>query len=75
MTMTVTLPLDVMSVNDKIQAMESIWLSFMQNPSEMESPAWHGDVLAVRETRASDDSSRYGDWNEAKLRIRAAVQS
>ena len=73
--MTVTLPLDVMSVNDKIQAMESIWLSFTQNAIEMESPSWHGDVLAAREARASDGSSRYSDWNQAKLRIRAAVQS
>ena len=73
--MTVTLPLDVMSVDDKIQAMESIWLSFMQNPAEMESPAWHGDVLTAREARASAGSSRYSDWNEAKSRIRASVQS
>ena len=73
--MTVTLPLDTMTVNDKIQTMESIWLSFVQDPAEMESPAWHGDVLTARETRASNGSSRYSDWNDAKHRIRATVQS
>ena len=72
--MTVTLPLDAMTVNDKMLAMESIWQSFTQSPSEMESPAWHRDVLAARETRASDGTSRYSDWDEAKRRIRATVQ-
>ena len=73
--MTVTLPLDKMTIADKIQAMESIWLSFTRNPTEMESPAWHSDVLAARKTRASNDTSRYNDWDEAKRRIRANVQS
>jgi len=72
--MIMTLPLDTMTVNDKIQVMESIWLSFAQNPAEIESPAWHGDVLAAREARASDGTSHYSDWDEAKRRIRATVQ-
>ena len=72
--MTLTLPLDTMTVDDKLQAMESIWLSFAHAPAEMESPAWHGDVLAVREARMSNGSARMSDWDEAKRRIRTTVQ-
>ena len=72
--MTITLPLETMTVNDKIQVMERIWLSFAQNSAEVESPAWHGDVLAARKARAADGISQYDDWGNAKRRIRAAVQ-
>ena len=72
--MTVTLPLDSMTIGEKIQAMESIWLSFAQKPAEMKSPAWHGDVLSARKTRAASGSSQHGDWNEAKRRIRSSVK-
>jgi len=72
--MTMTLPIEEMTVGDKIQVMEVIWLSLRQNPSEMESPAWHKDVLAAREKRMADGTSRYEDWNEAKRDIRATLQ-
>ena len=73
--MTMTLPLDTMSVDDRIQIMESIWGSFVQNPDEMDSPAWHSDVLSAREAKVSNGTAQYSDWDEAKLRIRSAVQS
>ena len=72
--MSITLPLETMTVSDKMQVMESIWLSFSPSPAEMESPGWHGDVLAARKARVSDGASRYDDWDNAKRRIRAAVQ-
>jgi len=73
--MTITLPLETMTLHDKIQTMESIWQSLTQNATEVESPAWHGDVLAARKARASDGTSRYDDWDNAKRRIHATVQS
>ncbi|MCL2105111.1 MAG: addiction module protein [Kiritimatiellaeota bacterium] len=71
--MTITLPLEKMTVSDKIQAMESIWRSLSQQPAEVEPPPWHGDVLAVREARASNGTSRYDDWDNAKRRIHATT--
>ena len=73
--MTITLPLETMTVNDKIQTMESIWQSLTHSSTEVESPAWHGDVLAARQARASDGTSRYDDWDNAKRRIHATVHS
>jgi len=71
--MPITLPLETMTVNDKMQVMENIWLSFRQNPAEMESPAWHGDVLAARKKRVSGGTAQYDDWEKTKRRIRATV--
>jgi len=73
-TPPITLPLATMTVNDKIQVMESIWLSISQEPSGMDSPAWHHDVLAARKARIAAGTARYDDWDKAKRRIRAAVQ-
>ena len=72
--MPITLPLETMSVNDKLQAMESIWLSFSQNYDEMESPAWHADVLAEREARVANGTARIEDWETAKRSLRAELQ-
>ena len=68
--MVITLPLETMTVSDKIQVMESIWLSFTQHPDEMASPGWHGDILAARKARAANGTSQYDDWDKAKRRIR-----
>jgi len=73
--MTITLPLETMTVADKIKAMESIWQSFLKNTASMVLPSWHRDVLAARKARASNGTSQYDDWEKAKRRIRAAVQS
>jgi putative addiction module component (TIGR02574 family) len=37
-----------MSKTERIQAMELLWNSLSSNPSELESPGWHGEVLAQR---------------------------
>ena len=71
--MTFTLPLETMTVNDKLRTMESIWESFSQNPIEMESSAWHDDVLAARKTRVSNGVSRYDDWEKAKRCLKNAL--
>ena len=73
--MPITLSLETMTVSDKMQVMENIWLSFRQNPAEVESPAWHGDVLAARKKRVSGGMARYDGWEKAKRRIRTTVKS
>ena len=43
------LPLNEMSVEEKINAMEAIWENLSANPEAIESPSWHKDELRVRE--------------------------
>ena len=72
--MPIRLPIETMTVSDKIQVMENIWLSFRQNPTEMVSPSWHGDVLAARKKRVAGGTARYDDWEKVKCRIRTTVK-
>ncbi len=46
--MASSLPLKTMSVEEKLQAMESLWVDSCPNAESMASPAWHEDVLTER---------------------------
>ena len=67
--MSIELPLDTMSVAEKLQAMEAIWASLCRNPADVGSPAWHGAILAERKRRLASGESVLSDWNEAKKRL------
>jgi len=41
-----------------------------REPENMPSPEWHKDVLAAREKRIAEGSSRFVAWDEAKRFIR-----
>ena len=68
--MQVALPLDKMTVADKLRALEEIWSDLQRRPEDVPSPAWHADVLRAREDRVRDGTSHFGDWTDAKRRIR-----
>jgi putative addiction module component (TIGR02574 family) len=75
--MPFTLPLDEMTVEEKLQAMEAIWASLSQNVDEIESPAWHGEVLRERQRQVDAGETAFIPWEEAKenLRRRAAARA
>ncbi len=68
------LPLDEMTISDKINAMEQIWDDLCRNPENVPSPNWHRDILQAREGRAKQGSSRFTNWTEAKEKIRKSVK-
>jgi len=68
--MATVLPLDKMTVTDKLRALEEIWTDLLRAPEDVPSPAWHGDVLQAREERAREGASKLVDWSDAKRRIR-----
>jgi Putative addiction module component len=51
------LPLEKMSREEKLRIMEELWADLSRDESQVESPAWHGDVL--REPRLSNPVKRY----------------
>jgi hypothetical protein len=65
-----TIPLDKMSISEKIQALEEIWEDLSRSYEALPSPRWHADVLAAREHRARSGKSKFSDWPDAKRRIR-----
>lgn len=72
--MTLTLPLAEMTTAHKLRAIEEIWDDLVRNPEQIPSPTWHGDVLRARESRVREGKSHYGDWTQAKRRIREQTQ-
>lgn len=64
------LPLDKMTTNEKLQAMESLWQDLSKNIENLPVPAWHRDVLLAREMKIREGKATYMDWSQAKDFIR-----
>jgi hypothetical protein len=65
-----TLPLDRMSKADKLRAMEELWADLSRDEVQIESPAWHGDVLHDREAAIKSGKESFMDWEAAKKQLR-----
>ncbi len=68
--MEISLPLDKMTIAEKFRTLEDIWDSLKRTPKDVPVPAWHADVLKARAVRVREGTSTYGDWTDAKRRIR-----
>ncbi|RMF86504.1 MAG: hypothetical protein D6739_03050 [Nitrospirae bacterium] len=68
--MDVSLPLDQMSLEEKLRAMELIWEDLCRTAEAVPSPRWHEEVLRTREERITRGTARFVDWSEAKKRLR-----
>lgn len=64
------LPLDQMSIQEKVQTMEALWQSLSADPGAVESPAWHDEELRERERKIQSGESKFISWEEAKADIR-----
>lgn len=67
--MSISLPLNEMTIEEKLQVMEAIWDDLRQHADEIRSPAWHGEVLAEREAAIARGDEAFQDWEAAKQRI------
>ena len=68
--MDISLPLDKMTTEEKLRVMEALWVDLTRSEEEFSSPAWHADVLKVREERKNSGQEQYEDWEEAKKDLR-----
>jgi len=70
--MELILPLDQMTVEEKLRALERIWEDLCRSEADLPSPPWHRDVMEAREMRVRQGSEPFTDWEAAKRRIREA---
>ena len=49
--MTAFPKLNELTVSEKLQMMESLWDSLCQQPTNIPSPVWHGEILVQRAIR------------------------
>lgn len=71
--MPITLPLNEMTVPEKLQVMEALWEDLSRHSDVFESPEWHRDVLEERERRIASGEAKFTDWEQAKADIRKRV--
>lgn len=69
------MPLDKMSVAEKLRAMEMIWADLSRNEAQWESPAWHEDVLRDREAKIKSGKESFMDWETAKKQLRDSIHN
>jgi hypothetical protein len=69
----ITLPLNEMTVEEKLQAMEMLWADLSRRSEDVPSPDWHGAVLLEREAALARGEEEVEDWESAKRRIRTEL--
>ena len=48
-----------MSKIERLQTMEAIWDSLIHEPSEIESPDWHGETIAARKKAIAEGKAEF----------------
>jgi putative addiction module component (TIGR02574 family) len=67
--MSIELPLDTMTVAEKVQLLETVWDSLCRESGDVRSPGWHRDVLEERTRRLQSGQATVSSWNDAKARL------
>jgi hypothetical protein len=68
--MNPTLPLDRMTKEEKLRAMEALWTDLSRDETHVESPGWHGQVLRERTEAVQSGQETFLDWEVAKQQLR-----
>jgi hypothetical protein len=71
--MGVALSVEKMSIEEKLQAMETIWDDLCRKADGISSPPWHEKVLNDRENGISNGDDAFIDWNSAKKNIEDSI--
>ena len=71
--MAKTLPLEEMTLQEKLAAMELLWDDLGRCPESVESLAWHKDIVDERHQRVAEAEAQFVDWETAKTEIRKKV--
>lgn len=66
-------PIAELSFPQKLDLMETLWADMSGNEKNLESPAWHEDILNDREVALSGGKITASNWDEAKERIKKNV--
>ena len=71
--MPVDLALHEMSFSSKMELLEALWDDLSRAPEQLDSPAWHKEVLEERRRRLQSGEDKLSDWEAAKEDIRRRV--
>ena len=72
--MDAVLPLDQMTVEEKLRAMEAIWRSLSTREEQVPMPDWHKQVLDERQRQIDAGEARFVSLEEMKERVRKRTE-
>lgn len=64
-----SLPLNEMTIEEKLRIMEMLWDDLSRNAPDLVAPHWHGQMLSEREDAIERGEDQFEDWNRARERI------
>lgn len=67
--MDAVLPLDKMSVEEKLRALEQIWQALSKDESQLPVPDWHKKVLDERQRQIESGEAKFIPLEEFKDRV------
>lgn len=64
-----SLPIETLSLAEKLILMERLWEDLSRRPADIPTPDWHGDVLAKRVAAVREGKTSFVAWDDAKKRL------
>ncbi len=72
--MSIDLPLDKMTLADKLATMEAIWADLSKRPDDLPSPEWHKEILEERRRLVAEGKLRFIEWDIAIADLRKELR-
>ncbi|GIW97022.1 MAG: hypothetical protein KatS3mg111_0355 [Pirellulaceae bacterium] len=72
--MSINIPLEKMTLADKLEAMELLWADISKQPADLPSPEWHKEVLDERRRLAAEGKLKFIDWDIAIADLRRELR-
>jgi len=72
--MSIDLPLEKMTLADKLEAMEVLWADISRRPADLPSPDWHQDILNERRRLVTEGKLKFLDWDTAIADLRKELR-
>jgi len=73
--MSVDLPLDQMSLGEKLELMERLWADLSRREDDFPSPDWHRDVLRERKRLVDEGKLKFLDWDQATAELKKEMNA
>lgn len=62
--------IEIMSLSERLEAMELLWESISEYSENIDSPGWHRDVLKKRASRVDYGKAQYLTLSELKDQLK-----
>jgi hypothetical protein len=72
--MSIDLPLERMTLAEKLETMELLWADISRRPAGLPSPAWHRDILEERRRLVQEGKLKFLDWDTAMTELREELR-